>query len=105
MELSVVCFCLVDYVGPFEVTVTDGAVAEVAYAPGALAEVDTPPADADILTVEDVFDAIERSIGTADEVRVTYDRETGVPTDVWIDASFQTADEEIGYTVAVDGSR
>lgn len=103
MRLSVVCFCLVDHVGPFDVTVTDATVTEVAYAPGALAEVDTPPADADIVTVEEIFDVIERSIGVADEVRVTYDAETGVPTEVWIDRSFQTADEEIGYTVALDG--
>ena len=102
MEQTVVAQ-LVDYVGPFTVAVTDGVVSDVAYAASALSEADAPPADVEVATVEDIFDLIERSIGVADEVRVTYDAETGVPTDVWIDESFQMADEEIGYTVVFDG--
>ena len=103
MEQSVVAQ-LVDLVGPFVVTVTDGTIARVEYAAGALAEGSTPPADAEVATVEEIFELIGRSIGVAAEVRVTYDAETGAPLDVWIDESFQTADEEIGYTVVLDGA-
>lgn len=100
MEQSIVAQ-LVEYVGPFTVTVTDGLVAEVAYAPAAPSAGGTPPADVGVATVEEIFDAIDAAIGTADEVRVTYDAETGVPTEVWIDESYDLADEERGYTVAL----
>ncbi|MEM9607488.1 MAG: DUF6174 domain-containing protein [Actinomycetota bacterium] len=100
MELGVVCFCLAEYVGPFVVEVDAGTILSVAYADGALATGDVP-ADADIRSVDDVFGVIESWIGDADEVRVTYDDETGLPTDVWVDPSFQMADEEIGYTIAL----
>lgn len=104
MEQSLVAQ-LVDEVGPFDVTVTDGLISEVNYAPSALAAGGSPPADVGVATIEEIFEAIEAAIGTADEVRVTYDAETGVPVDVWIDESFELADEERGYTVvlAIDG--
>jgi hypothetical protein len=105
MELTVECFCLLDYVGPFDVTVVDGTVSEVAYAPGARAEVDTPPANANIVTIDEIFDMIDDAIGTADEVRVSYDPDTGVPTSVWIDREFEMADEEIGFSVVLDPER
>lgn len=100
VELGVVCFCPVELAGPFVVTVDAGAITAIAYADSALASGDIPPGAA-VLTVDQVFDEIETWIGQADEVRVTYDADTGIPTDVWIDPSFQMADEELGYTLAL----
>ena len=95
-ELGTTCFCPPEYLGPFLVEVVDGSVASVAFADGTDAD---PPSDGPYRTVDDIFDVIETAIAEeADELRVTYDPETGVPVDLWIDARFDMADEELGIT-------
>lgn len=47
-------------------------------------------------SVEQWFDEIETAIGTAADVRVTYD-DTGAPSSLHIDVDEMTADEEFGY--------
>lgn len=100
MELGVVCSCPVELAGPFVVEVEGGSVASLAFAESSPATGDVP-AGAAVMTVEQIFDEIASWIGQADEVRVTYDTDTGVPTDVWIDPSFQRADEELGFTLSL----
>lgn len=95
-ELGTTCFCPPEYLGPFLVEVVDGSVASVAFADGSDAD---PPADGPYRTIGDIFDVIETAIAEeADELRVSYDPETGVPVDLWIDARFDMADEELGIT-------
>jgi Family of unknown function (DUF6174) len=56
------------------------------------------------VTVEQIFDLVERSLegrrqGTVAEVRASYDTSFGYPNDVWVDPSYQIADEEQGYVL------
>jgi len=91
------CFCPPQARGPFEVTVRDGKVADVLYK-GEGEPMDRPLAEYE--TVEDLFavlaDAYDRG---AASVRVSYDAETGQPTEFFIDYDEQIADEEVGFTV------
>lgn len=92
VTLSVVCFCPPEWAGPFEVTVARGAVASVTR--------DGAPVPADRgLTVEDVFDRIERALdgGTAE---VTYDAATGMPLRARLDPVPNAVDDEQTYTLA-----
>ncbi|MDW3215761.1 MAG: DUF6174 domain-containing protein [Ilumatobacteraceae bacterium] len=47
-------------------------------------------------TIEQWFDEIDAAIGTAADIRVTYDA-TGAPTSLYIDVEETIADEEFGY--------
>lgn len=88
------CFCpSPDYTGPFEVTVRGGTIEAV--------RLDGAPVDAArALTVDDLFALIEEAYEReAETVRLTFDPETGAPTDLYIDYEAMMADEEIGYTV------
>jgi len=92
------CFCLPAVIGPVRVRVEEGAVTQRTYVdvtepvPSELGEL-FPPVDGlfDILA-----DAYERD---AHRVDVTYDPESGVPLDVFIDYVENIADEELGFTV------
>ena len=54
----------------------------------------------DFSTIDAFFDVVEAAYARhADRVDATYDPASGVPISIWIDASFQTADEEFGYSV------
>jgi hypothetical protein len=96
--LERLCFCAEDARGPVRVTVESGLVTERAY----VGSGDPVPA-----SLEDLFpgvsglfdilqDAFERD---AFQVDVTYDPETGVPIDFWIDYVENAADEELGFMV------
>jgi Family of unknown function (DUF6174) len=96
---SVNCFCAEEARGPFLVTVVDGAVTDVGPAPDSTI---TPMDGVQVRSVEDLFAEIEAAMG-ADVARidVTYDGETGVPTEVYIDEDETIADEEIGWTTTL----
>ncbi len=92
------CFCPVEYRGPVRVRVDGDVVVERTYVetgqpvPAALA--DAFPA------VEGLFAILLSAFdGDAHEVRVSYDPETGVPVDFWIDYEEMMADEELGMRV------
>lgn len=100
VELRRNCFCISEFAGPFLVTVENGVVEDVRFAPGG--PPGTPSADIinRIPTVEGLFDIIEDALQSkADSVTATYDQKTGAPLDFFIDRSRQIADEEIGYTI------
>ncbi len=91
-EIEFHCECLESARGPFEVIVREGEVSSS----GPLS--DSTSADstyAPSLTIEDVFDLIERAIQERTDVEVTYDLVTGQPLDVVIDPE----------AVAVDGGQ
>lgn len=89
------CFCPVEWVGPFNVTVVDGAVVSVTRDGQDVTEF---AAALEILTVDLLFDVIEKN-ADADHLEVIYN-ELGYPTLVNIDISFNTADEESYITVS-----
>ena len=85
-----VCFCPQVQV---EVTVVDGVVTDSEVR----SEVDF--GDLPVLTVDDMFDEIERQIDTgAFSIDVDYDSETGHPTGYFFDIEEMMADEEFGIS-------
>jgi hypothetical protein len=92
------CFCVVDTTRQVRVSVRDGerfAVVDVE------SGVSVPPERwSDYLTVEEIFDAIQRAYDEgAASVRVDYDDALGYPRDAFIDFDERLADEERGYLV------
>jgi hypothetical protein len=51
-------------------------------------------------TIEKVFDFLEQATNEADEVIVEYDQTYGFPTDISVDYSKETIDEEIYLTLS-----
>jgi len=98
------CFCLPASRQPMTVTVRDGSVTEVAYAAGAdegFTPGDAVPGDVKgtIPTVDGLFDEIQDGIDRpADEIEVTYDADSGMPTTIFIDYVARAADEELRIT-------
>jgi hypothetical protein len=68
--------CGPEFSAPSEVVVWDGEP----YASGAA------------LTVESVFARVERALANGEDVEATYDPDTGVPTEVWIDREARAYD-------------
>ena len=94
------CFCAPAFIGPVRVRVEGGAVSQRTYV-DVTEPVLTEPGEV-FPSVDGLFDilvdAYERD---AHRVDVTYDPESGVPVDVFIDYAENIADEELGFTVQV----
>lgn len=94
------CFCAPESIGPVRVLVTDGVVVDARY----VASNDTVPTSYQSLfpPVEGLFDILEDAYDNeASDVDVTYDVQTGVPTEFFIDFIENAADDELGYEVTV----
>jgi Family of unknown function (DUF6174) len=97
------CFCTPESMRPVTVSVTNGIVTRQVYA-----DTGGPVATAipDFTTVDALFDVIDAAFARhADRVDASYDPIRGVPLSIWIDASFQMADEEFGYSVSAFRAR
>jgi len=100
MVVERLCFCGVEARGPVRLTVQGQAATGRVYVD------DGAPVSSDFAqlfpTIDGLFDVIEDALDRdAHEIRVTYDAATGIPGDVWIDYSEQTADEEQGFSVTL----
>ena len=85
-QIEYSCFCPPEAMGPFTVTVRDGAVAS---------SVPSSQARPSLPTVEDLFAKIaEAYVQEAATVDVTYDPDLGYPLSIFIDYDEQMADEE-----------
>lgn len=92
------CFCGVESRGPVRVTVVGSLVTARVYVDSGQ-PVPSPSEDL-FPTVDELFDLLQSAYDQdAHEVRVTYDADTGVPIDFWIDYQLNLADEELGMTV------
>ena len=80
LRYTPMCFC------PREELTADVVVGRV------VGPVDAGP----VRSIEQWFDEIEAAIGTAADIRVTYD-DTGAPASLYIDVDEMIADEEFGY--------
>ncbi|MDA0329187.1 MAG: DUF6174 domain-containing protein [Gemmatimonadetes bacterium] len=92
------CFCGLEARGPVRVTVVGSAVSSRVYVDSG----DPVPANfgESFPTVPGLFDILRDAIDRdAHEIRVTYDPETGVPIDFWIDYLEMAIDEELGIRV------
>lgn len=92
------CFCPVEARGPVEVAVENGEITGRIYPE--TGEV-VANGNTDLFpTVSGLFDVIEGAVeADAATIRVTWDEETGIPVDVWIDYMENVADEEVGFVV------
>lgn len=54
----------------------------------------------EFLTVEEIFDEIERALDDAYSVQVEYDPELGYPRETYIDFDERVADEERGFSIS-----
>ncbi len=97
-DVERLCFCGVEARGPVRVEVSAGRVSVRTYVDSR----EPVPSTYESLfpSVDGLFellvDAMERD---AHQIEVTYDRETGVPIDLWIDYVENVADEELGFRV------
>ncbi len=93
------CFCPEDARRPVDLSVQNGQIVDAHYAD--TGESLPPGAQANRLSVNDLFDLIDNAIqGQADRVEVSYDPQTGYPRDIYIDYSEQMADEEVAITAS-----
>jgi hypothetical protein len=93
------CFCTPEATQPARLTVRGGAIVGVTR----LATGEAGSADG-YKTVAELFDYVANALqgrrsGNVAEVRVSYDAQYGYPNDVWVDQSYQIADEEQGYVL------
>lgn len=97
------CFCGIEAVGPVRVRVENGQVVERTYVDTG-ATVDTAFAEV-FPSVSGLFDVLDRALDrAAADIQVTWDPDTGAPTEFFIDYLAQAVDEEEGYVI-VDGPR
>jgi uncharacterized protein DUF6174 len=102
-ELNISCFCAFRDQMPLTIEVRDGQIIHMAAVDGTLVldtdqnyEFYAPHATIDLLFAE--LDAALN--GGADSVTVTYDATYGFPTEIAIDYSQETADEEMYYSIS-----
>ena len=97
--LAPMCFCPQDLLDPVRITVVNGVVASVTYVESGKA----PEHDGfgRYVTIDDLFDTIQEAIDRkASQITVTYDPETGYPTDARLDYVARMTDEEYMFTVS-----
>lgn len=98
MRIRYTCFCARH--GLWTVTVRDGALATASPI-----EPRSGPASGlsatfeGVGTVEELFDQLDRALGGADDVSVTYDEASGYPSAASIDWIARAVDEELAWTI------
>ncbi|EIJ36341.1 DUF6174 domain-containing protein [Thiothrix nivea] len=97
------CFCRGDAIRPINIEVRDGSVTSARYADtGELIPDDRQTNKQSIynLSADGLFNLVDQAIkGGAAQVDVSYDKQYGIPTSIYIDQSKQIADEEMGYSI------
>ena len=87
------CFCPVELVAIFEVTVSNGQIIKVDGEPY------TPEQQAHLKSIDETFAYLESRLqDTPDHFTIEYEATYGFPLDFYIDQSEMMADEEIGYS-------
>ena len=97
--LAPICFCPQDLLDPVKISVLGGFVASVAYAESGKA----PEHDGygRYVTIDDLFDTIQEAIDRkAAQITVSYDPQTGYPTEAKLDYDARMADEEYRFTAS-----
>lgn len=92
------CFCPQEFTRPMTVTEQNGQITNAVYADTGEA-VPTNVVNS-LLTVDERFDQLQQAYeNNAERISVEYNSDTGFPASVFIDQSFQIADEEINYSI------
>ena len=100
MVLRRLCFCAPSGIGPVRVQVVGTTATERVYVDSG------EPVSAGLApyfpTVDGLFDVLVDAMDQdAHQIQVTYDGDTGIPVDIWIDYQANLADEEQGYEVTL----
>jgi len=100
MVLKRLCFCTELGIGPVRIDVVGTTATRRVYVESG------EPVSADLApyfpTVDGLFDVLVDAMNHgAHQIEVTYDGETGIPVDIWIDYDAGLADEEQGYQVTL----
>lgn len=101
MRVTNGCFCGPEWVGPFDVVVVDGQVAEVRFEGSVIDPEDGP---AHLFTAEGLFDFVSERIETADAIEVVYSDE-GLPISIVVDNIADAVDDEQRITVELTSAR
>jgi hypothetical protein len=97
-EVRKLCFCPVEVVGPFSITVRGGAVSSVVYLPTGAAVVPMPDRHP---TVEGLFGVVEATLErNPDRLAIEYDPALGYPRRIDVDTIVQAVDDEVTYEAA-----
>ena len=103
MQLNISCFCAFRDQMPLTVEVLDEQIVYMAATDGTMV-LDTDPNYeffAPHATISLLFAELDAALnGGADSVTVTYDPTYGFPTEIGIDFSQETADEEMYYSIS-----
>lgn len=93
------CFCPQEYIGPFTVTVVDGAPVAVVRGRKEI-PVDDETLGELPLTVEQLFTYIDEVGAQADDVSVSYDADLGFPSRISVDLYANAVDDEMQIAVS-----
>ena len=91
--LNVGCFC--PYVGPVRIDVRADSVYRATLADTGLEIAD--PDSFNIITIDGLFEVLQRALKEADDVEVDYDAQYGFPTRIAIDYYKNAVDDEVSY--------
>jgi hypothetical protein len=100
MVLTRMCFCAPEGIGPVRIQVVGTTATERVYVDSG------EPVPENLAphfpTVDGLFDVLLDAMARdAHQIQVTYDGDTGIPADLWIDYEANVADEELGYQVTL----
>jgi hypothetical protein len=100
MVLRRLCFCIEAAIGPVRISVVGTTATQRVYVDSG------EPVPGDLAphfpTVDGLFDVIKDAMDRdVHQLRVTYDGDTGIPVDIWIDYEANAVDEELGYQVTL----
>lgn len=94
------CFCTPDVTRPVNISIENGKLVDASYADTAEPLSDTAQ-QINQLKVNDLFKQIGEALDSnAERVDVTYDKQYGFPTSVYIDRDSRLADEEVGFNIS-----
>lgn len=97
-KLGRLCFCLREFVGPTIITVKNNKVVSAEFEDEELGEVPQQIFD-ELPTILDLFSILLEAALKADEIAISYDAVTGIPTDASIDFIKLAIDDEIDYSI------
>lgn len=92
-DLTIVCFCPQEFLGPNRIKVISGEIAEVNGAPYGESNFAYP-------TIDELFRFIESQMALSPQIaEVRYNYRYGYPSHIYFDMSDRIADEEMDYTI------
>ncbi len=99
-DLQIGCFCAFRDKMPLTIEIKDGQIVSVTDATGAAPSDQEMEWYKEYIGIDKIFDYAQKATQEADKTEITYDPETGIPTQVSVDWMEQAADDEMGLTIS-----